>query len=60
MTEQAAWQCENLAVHDDLGNSRKFETSTTLPTTTDDDMVLMLRPAEFAHTTTPLTATCRF
>ena len=58
MTEDSASQCENVPVHEDLAYSLWAEQPSARRTLSDSGMVLMLRPAEVAHLTTPLTITC--
>ena len=53
----AASQYENIAVQDDLAYIRWVKATTTHLTFTNDEIVLMLRPAETAYTHTPLTKT---
>ena len=58
MTEHSASQCQNVPVHEDLAYSLWAELPHAPQTMSDSEMVLMLRPAEAAHVTTPLTVTC--
>ena len=58
MTEHSASQCQNVPVHEDLAYSLWAEQPSASQTMNDSEMVLMLRPAEAAHVTTPLTVTC--
>ena len=58
MTEHSASQCQNVPVHEDLAYSLWAEQPSASQTMSDSEMVLMLRPAEAAHVTTPLTVTC--
>ena len=58
MTEHFASQCQNTAIQEDMAYSLWAEQSQTSHTTSDNEMVLMLRPAEAAHMATPLTTTC--
>ena len=57
-TEHSASQCQNAAVQEDLSYSLWAEQSQTSHTTSDNKMVLMLRPAEAAHIATSSTLTC--
>ena len=58
MTEHSASQCQNVPVHEDLAYSLWAEQPSASQTMSDNEMVLMLRPAEAAHVATPLTVTC--
>ena len=58
MAEHSASQCQNTAVQEDLAYSLWAAQPKTSHTTSDNEMVLMLRPAEAAHVATPLTITC--
>ena len=58
MTEHSASQCQNTAVQEDMAFSLWAELPQTSHATRDNEMVLMLRPAEAAHVATPLTITC--
>ena len=56
--EHSASQCQNTAMQEDLAYSLWPEQPKTSHTTSDNEMVLMLRPAEAAHVATPLTIAC--
>ena len=58
MTEHSASQCQNISVHEDLAYSLWAEQPSAPQTLSDNEMVLMLRPAEAAHVATPLPVTC--
>ena len=58
MTEHSASQCQNVSVREDLAYSLWAEQPPAPQTLSDSEMVFMLRPAEVAHVTTPLTITC--
>ena len=56
MADYSASQCQNVAVQEDLANCFRIKPPPSSHTTS-DEMVLMLRPAELAPLTTPLTLT---
>ena len=58
MTEPSASQCQNIPVHEDLAYSLWAEQPSDPQTLSDNEMVLMLRPAEETHVATPLNVTC--
>ena len=58
MTEHSASQCQNIPVHEDLAYSLWAEQPPASQTLSDNEMVLMLRPAESAHVATSLTVKC--
>ena len=58
MTEHSASQCQNTATQENMAYSIWAEQPQTSHTTSDNEMVLMLRPAEAAHVATPLIITC--
>ena len=59
MAEHFASQCQNTAIQEHMAYSLWAEQPQTSHTTSDNEMVLLLRPAEAAHMATPLTITCR-
>ena len=58
MTEHSASQCQNTAIQEDVAHRLWAEWPQTPHTTSANERVLMLRPAETAHIATPLTITC--
>ena len=58
MTEHSVSRCQNLAVHKDLAYSLWAESPPHSHKASDNEMVLMLRPAEIIHMATPLIITC--
>ena len=58
MNEHAASQCQNVSIQNDLAYSLWAELPPSAQTTSDDEMVLTLRPAELENMTTPLVITC--
>ena len=58
MTEHSASQCQNVAVQEDSACSLWDEPLPTSHTASDNEMVLMLLPADEAHIATLLTITC--
>ena len=58
LTEHLASQCQNTAIQEDLAYSLWAQPPPTSYTTSDNEMVLMLRPGEAAHVAMSLTITC--
>ena len=58
MIEHAASQCENVSKQDDIAYSLWAKPPPSPQTTSDDEMVLTLRPAELENIVTPLVVTC--
>ena len=57
MTKHSASQCQNVPVHEDVAYSLWPEHPPVPQTLSDSEMVLMLRLADVAHISTPLTIT---
>ena len=58
MPEHSASQCKNAAVQEEMAYSLWADRSRPSHALSDNEMVLMLRPAEAAHVATPLTIIC--
>ena len=58
MTKHAASQCQNVSIQDGIAYSLWAEPPQSPQTTSDDEMVLTLRPAELENIVTHLVVTC--
>ena len=58
MTEHSASKCQNVAVQEVLAYSLWAKPPSTSHSTSDNDMILILRPTEAAHIAIPSTITC--
>ena len=58
MTEHYASQCQKAAIQEDMAYILWAEQPQPSHAASDNEMVLMFRPAEATHIATPLTITC--